>query len=567
MAKYPGLMRDKRRNYTLRVKVPLPLRPIIGKTELWQSLGTADHREAVRKYGIARAEIDARFAEAERRLRGEQSAPTMTELHHLVRRWFHKLDRAAIEAFQPVNDEWDRLGRIAALDEEELNLSHGDEDPGVQKIAQRFMNEHRIAFAPGSLQRFEVVKLVNRALIEYARRERARHQGDFDERHHDRLFEGVSGAAPAPERPRSALTLRELVERYKNAPERAGLSNKTKAGYAVIFRALTELLGPEKALDRITRDDCRRVQDILTALPPNATKRFPRLTLEQAAMKAKAEGLPPLKPAAANSYLNNLASIFNWAVREQLMERNPAKGLRIADKNGGKKGRKKPFTLEQLKAIFNAPLYTGCENDEEGYARPGPNRPRRGRFWVPLLSLWTGMRLNECCQLLVSDVRVIHGIDCIVIQEASDDGEDAETEKRVKTDAGERYVPIHPELKRIGFMEYVTAMREAGEVRMFPELPRGKGGYYSDPFQKWFGRFLEKAGAKRPKTSFHSFRHTYRDALREADISAERARALGGWTSGNGTDAIYGEGLRADTLAREIEKIRYPGLDLRHLYI
>jgi integrase len=93
----------------------------------------------------------------------------------------------------------------------------------------------------------------------------------------------------------------------------------------------------------------------------------------------------------------------------------------------------------------------------------------------------------------------------------------------------------------------------------------GANGYYSDPFQKWFGRFLTKANAKKPKTSFHSFRHTFRDALREADISAERVKALGGWANTE-TQEDYGSDLRPSTLYQEIKKVRYEGLDLSHLH-
>jgi integrase len=174
------------------------------------------------------------------------------------------------------------------------------------------------------------------------------------------------------------------------------------------------------------------------------------------------------------------------------------------------------------------------------------------------------MRLNECCQLHVADVRVLDGVHCIMIQEADEQGEG---DKRVKTEAGERYVPVHPELTRIGFLQFVAAQREAGERRLFPELKRGAHGYLSDNFQKWWARFVKKIGADRPRTSFHSFRHCYRDALREAGISIERARALGGWSRGEGADAGYGDGLRPSTLAREIGKVRYPDLDLSHLYL
>jgi integrase len=171
------------------------------------------------------------------------------------------------------------------------------------------------------------------------------------------------------------------------------------------------------------------------------------------------------------------------------------------------------------------------------------------------------MRLNECVQLRTDDIAVLDGVEVILIRA------DEEDDKRLKTNASERFVPIHSELKKIGFLTYVAKMKRAGAVRLFPELPKGKRGYYSDPFQKWFSRFLASIGAKAPKTSFHSFRHCYRDALREADISTERVRALGGWTSKGGAEEIYGAGHRASTLGKEIEKVRYPGLDLRHLHL
>ncbi|PHJ51350.1 hypothetical protein VF02_37910, partial [Nostoc linckia z1] len=84
------------------------------------------------------------------------------------------------------------------------------------------------------------------------------------------------------------------------------------------------------------------------------------------------------------------------------------------------------------------------------------------------------------------------------------------------------------------------------------------------PFSKWFARFLNKVGIEGHRKTFHSFRHTYRDALREADISIERVRALGGWSTGN-TEDRYGAGTKASTLARDISRVGYHGLDLSHL--
>src|SRR5712671_4573450 len=42
------------------------------------------------------------------------------------------------------------------------------------------------------------------------------------------------------------------------------------------------------------------------------------------------------------------------------------------------------------------------------------------------------------------------------------------------------------------------------------------------------------------KTTFHSLRHNYRDALRDTEMSGEMVRALGGWSNRGNTADDYG---------------------------
>ena len=63
----------------------------------------------------------------------------------------------------------------------------------------------------------------------------------------------------------------------------------------------------------------------------------------------------------------------------------------------------------------------------------------RARFWVPLIALFSGMRMNEICQLDVSDIRCVDGVDCFVITSRSNGGG---ADKKVKTSTSERFVPI-----------------------------------------------------------------------------------------------------------------------------
>jgi hypothetical protein len=78
---------------------------------------------------------------------------------------------------------------------------------------------------------------------------------------------------------------------------------------------------------------------------------------------------------------------------------------------------------------------------------------------------------------------------------------------------------------------------------------------------------LDSVGVTHDLKNLHSCRHAFRDRLRDAGVSAEISRALGGWANSLGsTDEIYGSGFRPSVLAAAIEKIEYAGLDLAHLY-
>jgi integrase len=301
-------------------------------------------------------------------------------------------------------------------------------------------------------------------------------------------------------------------------------------------------------------------------MPRHANNKFPKLQMKEAIeAAAKAGGMETISVANVNAYLNKFCSFMNWCVTEEYIDKNPSKGLRVPDLVK-KRDKRKSFTTQQLRRIFNAPLYTGCQDDSHGYAKIGTNQPKRARFWVPIIALFTGMRLNEICQLDVADMVKIDGYDCFSISESVADQSDI---KRLKTASSERIVPVHEELKRIGFMTYVNEQKRSGSKKLFPEILATKDGYRSVHFSKWFSRFLETCEASEKLTCFHSFRHNFRDAMRNARISKDLALPLGGWTSSSDGSPIadnYGSGFNAAILSEALNSIKYPELDFSHLY-
>lgn len=86
--------------------------------------------------------------------------------------------------------------------------------------------------------------------------------------------------------------------------------------------------------------------------------------------------------------------------------------------------------------------------------------------------------------------------------------------QHVKTKAGIRKVPVSSKLKKLGFLEYVEALRGRGERSLFPDLRRRDGKADSSAISRWFNeQYLEACGVQRQEASgrrkvFHSFRHT-----------------------------------------------------------
>jgi len=555
MTRYRDLWCRNGRWY-FRKRFPKDVREALGKEHFIQALRTSDREAALRKRPLVEIEYNASIDRSRRSVTPDNQSVSEEELIGIVQRWFREAAENQVPAVKRGELD-DRLDDLSVLESDyRESLSEGNFSP-VHHVARQLLEDAKIELSETSDAYLSLCRSLMRGLIESLKIERARLTGDYTYRPADPLFrESVTSFPTGSGRD---MTFGQLIDTYQ-AEKEDTWALKTRLDYQGRLGTLREIVGGNRKLATIDRAMCREVREVVIALPPNHTKldETKDLSAPKAAEYAKIKRLPGLKPKTANTYLNLLSAMLRWAVREEYVDRNPAEGLSIAD-DVAKRDKRQPFTIDQLKAIFIAPLYTGCKDDGAGYNQEGPNVIRKGRFWVPLVALWTGMRLSEICQLHVADIGNVDGVDCIKINA---DGEG----KSLKTKASNRLVPIHPELVKIGFMGYVARLREAGQTRLFPDLKRGRRGDPWGPMSQWFRRFLTTAGVKSVQTSFHSFRHTFRDALREADVSQERVRLLGGWRGGGGIEDDYGNARLARALYEEIKKVRYPGLDLSHLH-
>ena len=73
---------------------------------------------------------------------------------------------------------------------------------------------------------------------------------------------------------------------------------------------------------------------------------------------------------------------------------------------------------------------------------------------------------------------------------------------------------------------------------------------------KWYGRYSRKVGFLTTKTAFHSFRHSFKDALQPAEVQEYISKALIGHVD-KSVHAQYGSGPTLKALKEAIDKVEY----------
>lgn len=579
MPKHTNLKR-RGSKFHFRVRVPADLVPALGRNELARSLRTSDPAEARRLAATAAHLAHEIFTEV-------RHDPSMTaaEIDALIQKFFQaELDEhrllTASAALSPRAAE--QKAREDARRPKVMAMLAGDLATGQTRLVQSIADD---------LLELEG-KTVERDSPAYEALCRGLLKAWLEASH--QITDGITVepatvaflpappapaplpvVAPAPSAPSSSRALssdgmKPLSDLLPDYLKKRGLDPRTEKEAHVAVRMVEEFLGPKPICD-ITRIDMIAYRKFLEDAPANATQRFPGMTLPQAAAanRKRKEPLPTMGAKVINDkWLAHLKTMFNWAVKDCLIAENPASGIKVElGKRAAKKDARDPFSPQQLTAIFNAPAFVGCKSDARLF-QPGSHIVRDYRFWAPLFALFTGARPSELAQIEIADVIQRNGVWLLNITEQTDD-EDADGIKSLKTVNARRLIPIHPELIRLGALDYFEAQKAKGAKRLFEEWTRDAAGSFISSFPRWFNRtFLPGIDIKTPRTVFYSFRHNFRDAMRRASIHPEVQNALFGHAD-TSTGAIYGHGAKVfsiQQLSDAIASVRYEDLDLTHLY-
>jgi len=285
------------------------------------------------------------------------------------------------------------------------------------------------------------------------------------------------------------------------------------------YRLALKLIG-DVELDQINRSVCRSYRDALSEIPQRA---LGNETTSRGLLSAK----------TINHHLQYLSGLFRWATREELVQGNSAEGLLI-HRSVPAWSERHAFSQSDLQLLLGSLLH---------------QQERVERRWIPLIGLWSGLRLEEICQLRHTDLREIDGSWCFSVNK--DAG-------HLKTPSAQRLVPIHPWLIQRGFLEEIGHRnRERSENQVWLELERDSLGRYSNSFGKWFGRYKTKLGFQTRVQCFHSLRHTFTDRLKQNSVAEPVIRQLVGHSEQSITLGRYGKPYGVRALAAAITQLDF----------
>jgi integrase len=407
---------EKRRNrWYMRLTLSKDLKVIYGKTAIIRSLGTSDYYEAKTQLAILLAKWRLDFEEKRKSLQSIAddtdmlSKYTEAELERLAKAYFlSEYERGKKKTPNP--EHWDKQAFDEYIKALEMDLEcYQDEVEEISAYpvhygynsAVKYLKLRNISFDPEGDNLTILAHYMSRALAELTRAKiNEKKQKAYTVS--DLVFDVQKiNKQQVEEDLKPKKTIASLFDEYLDNPKDPK-SDGTKKSYIGIRNVINEVWGKDKAIDEITRDDCKALFDILLALPLNLKKKAPNLTIQNGIIQGKKEGWKTISHKTINNYMGNLNAVMRYAASEEYIDKNPSRNLtkKVTDEN-----ERLPYTKEQLKSMFENDFYTKAIDNEWHLYPDNEKQKHADMFWIPLISLYTGARMNEICQLEISDIK------------------------------------------------------------------------------------------------------------------------------------------------------------------
>ena len=347
--------------------------------------------------------------------------------------------------------------------------------------------------------------------------------------------------------------LSEMKEEFIGERLLSGFSPKSTRELESTIDDLIEIIGDIPIL-KVTPNNARDFKKIISSLPKyrNQSPRYRGLTIKQI---LSLDGVEGQEPKNINKLIYRVRVFFKWLKNNysEYVPQNHFDGLSIQEKKFDKP--RDIFTNKELHKIFDTTPFLN------NTIRNPHRRNKLASFFVPIVAIHTGMRLEEICQLRLEDVYKEGTVDIIRVTISK--------ETKLKTVTSQRIVPIHENLKRVGFLEYCNYMKKQKKERVFWDLTKSRDGYGRN-IGRYFMEYLRKVGVYEFQSKvFHSLRHTFITNLLQNGVREEVVNGLCGHKQKTMSTTIYFKGgFPSDLLYEEgISKLNFEGINFGKLKI
>lgn len=322
-----------------------------------------------------------------------------------------------------------------------------------------------------------------------------------------------------------------------------GLGDETTDQYLKTVEMFIALMG-DLPIGKITFDKAAEFRELVLQMPATHGKGATESPKKELARARADKTLPRVSMKTVKRHFSGMNSAWKWLTFKKHVPASlqPFSGHSFPGTKS-KKSARDDWSREDLQRLFTSREY-----------RDAPNSS--ALHWLPLISLHSGMRLEEICRLRPGiDIIVKDGLHCFDI--TAREGWDP------KTESGTRVIPVHSWLIQHGFMNFVTQQRARGAEHLFsPELSLHKGKV-SSGFSREFSKLKIDLGVGK-KTSFHSFRHTFRTVLASTTLQDAHIDAVMGHEGGGSEGRTYTKRFTNAKLQEVVEAFQ-PPLDLAFL--
>ena len=308
---------------------------------------------------------------------------------------------------------------------------------------------------------------------------------------------------------------------------------KTQMDNKSYLNTLLEIIGDVDIKD-ISYKIMRDYKNTLAKLPANRKKsaKYRGKTIKEI-LSMSEDDVKPMHLKTANQNLQLVSSMMGWAIKQGYMDKNFADGLKFDIKTRAFQ-EKSPYGMEDLAKIIT------LINEVDRNSRPE-------RYWVPLIAMFSGMRMGEICQLHKEDIKEITGVWSIEI--SYEHGK-----KKIKTKSSERTVPIHKHLITLGLIDFVNS---APTGHLWTNLKYDEKHGYIHKFQRWFGDLNREKITADPKKTFHCLRKNFSDFLKQNSVPANIIEELLGHEDKSQSTGRYANPYRPDVLKPIIDTVHY----------